>query len=214
MARLTAPLLSLDASGSIAKSLVFARWKGISYARVHVIPANPNTTKQQEVRGIFSTLAEMWKRMPLLAREPWIADVAGLPLTPRNRHVQLNVAALIDQTDLNLLVMSAAQGMALPPENATFTPGVGLITVAADTPTPPVDYTLTSMVAAICKDGDPSPVFVTTTVAEEDVETPYSVEFTGLDTVAYQCGIWCKWTRGSDSKLMYSTAVRGQATPT
>lgn len=214
MARLTAPLLSLGASGSIAKALVFASWKGIDYARVWVTPANPKSTKQQEVRGIFSTLNEMWKRMPLLARAPWTADVAGLPLTDRNRHIQLNVPVLIDETTLDLLVMSVAQGMALPPENAVFTPGVGLITITADTPTPPVDYTLTAMVAAICKDGDPSPAFVTTTLAQEDVETPYSIEFTGLDTEPYQCGIWCKWTRASDSKLMYSTAVRGQATPT
>jgi len=214
MARLTAPLLSLGASGSIAKALVFASWKGIPYARVHVIPTNPNTTKQQEVRGVFSTLAEMWKRMPLLAREPWTADVAGLPLTDRNRHIQQNVPVLIDETTLDLLVMSVAQGAALPPENALFTPGSSLITITADTPTPPVDYTLTAMVAAICKDGDPSPVLIITTLAEECVETPYSIEFTGLEEVPYQCGIWCKWTRASDSKLMYSTAVRGQATPT
>ncbi|GAJ22097.1 unnamed protein product, partial [marine sediment metagenome] len=84
MARLTAPLLSLGASGTIAKSLVYSVWKGIPYVRVHVIPANPNSVAQQEVRGIFSTLAEMWKRMPQLARDPWQADVLGLPLTARN----------------------------------------------------------------------------------------------------------------------------------
>lgn len=214
MARLTAPLLSLGASGSIANSLVFATWKGIPYARVHVIPANPKSAKQQEVRGIFSTLAEMWKRMPQLARDPWQNDVLGLPLTARNRHVQQNVSVLIDETTLDLLVMSVAQGQAIPPINETFTPGVGLITIAGETDTPPVGYTLTSMVAAVCKDGDPSPVFTTATLAEEDAETPFSVEITGLDTVPYQCALWCKWTRTSDSKIFYSTAVRGQATPT
>jgi len=214
MARLTAPLLSLGASGSIAKSLVYSRWKGIPYVRVHVVPTNPKSTKQQEVRGIFSTLAEMWKRMPQLARDPWQNDVLGLPLTARNRHVQQNVKTLIDETTLDLLVMSVAQGQAIPPITETFTPGVGLITIAGATDTPPVGYTLTSMVGAVCKDGDPSPVFVTATLAGEDEETPYSIEITGLDTVAYQCALWCKWTRTSDSKIFYSTAVRGQATPT
>ena len=214
MARLTAPLLSLDASGTIGEALTFARWKGINYVRTRVIPANPNTTKQQEVRGVFSTLSEMWKRMPQLARDPWQTAVKGLPLTDRNRHVQENTALLIDQTTLDLLVMSVASGQSVPPDNPLFTPGVGLITITADAPTSPVDYTLTSMVAAICKDGDPSPVLITETQAEEDAETPYSVEFTGLDTVIYQCGIWCKWTRGSDGAIFYSAAQRGQATPT
>jgi len=214
MARLTAPLLSLGASGSIAKSLVYSVWKGIPYVRVHVIPANPKSVAQQEVRGIFSTLAEMWKRMPQLARDPWQNDVLGLPLTARNRHVQQNLKTLIDETTLDLLVMSVAQGQAIPPINESFTPGVGLITCLAETDVPPVGYTLTSMTAAICKDGDPSPVLVTATLADEVLVEPYSVEFTTLDTVPYQCAMWCKWTRTSDSKIHYSTAVRGQATPT
>lgn len=78
MARLTAPLLSLGASGSIAKSLVYSTWKGIPYARVHVIPANPKSVGQQEVRGVFATLTEMWKRMPQLARDPFVYAVRGL----------------------------------------------------------------------------------------------------------------------------------------
>ena len=214
MARLTAPLLSLGASGKIGNALVFASWKGIDYARTWVIPENPNTANQQEVRGCFSTLTEMYKRMPQLARDPWQAAALGLPLTDRNIHIQQNVPVLKDQTDMNLLVMSVARGQAIPPENELFTPGVGLITITADAPTAPVGYTLTSMTAAICPDGDPSPVLIVTTLADEGTEAPYSVEFTGLDTVPYQCGIWCKWTRDSDSKIFYSTACRGQATPT
>ncbi|GAI78618.1 unnamed protein product [marine sediment metagenome] len=106
------------------------------------------------------------------------------------------------------------QGQAIPPINETFTPGVGLITCLAETDTPPAGYTLTSMIAAICKDGDPSPVLVTATLANEVLVEPYSVEFTDLDTVPYQCAMWCEWTRTKDSKIHYSTAVRGQATPT
>jgi len=214
MARLTAPLLSFGASGALAKALVFASWKGIPYARTYVIPANPKSTAQQEVRGCFSTLNEMWKRMPQLARDPWQAAVRGLPLTDRNRHIQANVAVLKDQSDLTNLVMSVATGQAIPPTDCTFTPGVGLITLVGVAPTSPVGYTLTSLVAAVCKDGDPSPVLTVTTLAGEDPSAPYSIEITGLDTVLYQCGIWAKWTRDTDSKIFYSTAVRDTATPT
>jgi len=214
MARLTAPLLSLAASGTIAKSITFSSWKGIAYARTRVIPYNPKSVAQQEVRGVFSTLNEMWKRMPQLARDPWQNWVTGKPLTGRNKHIQASAAALKGETDLAKLVMSVAGGQAVPPEGESFTPGTLLITAAADTPVAPVGYTLTSMIAACCLDGDPSPVLAVATVAIEDVETPFSCVLEGLTAALYQVGIWCKWTRDSDSKVFYSTAVRGTATPT
>ena len=55
MAKLTGPLLSLSASGQFAKTMVYATWKGIKYARQYVIPQNPNTSAQQVARGYFST---------------------------------------------------------------------------------------------------------------------------------------------------------------
>lgn len=51
MAKVTSPLMSLDASGSIAGALTFSKWKGRNYARQLVIPANPQTTGQQVNRA-------------------------------------------------------------------------------------------------------------------------------------------------------------------
>lgn len=51
MAKLTAPLMSLSASGAIAKALVFFPWKGLNVARQYVVPSNPNSTAQQTQRG-------------------------------------------------------------------------------------------------------------------------------------------------------------------
>ncbi len=210
MARLTAPLLSLDARGSIAKSIVFSSWKGINYARVHVIPANPKSTAQQEVRGVFSTLTEMYKRMPAIARAPWIAAIRGQPLTARNRHIQASAKALKDQTDLNLLVMSVAGGQALPPENVVPSDATGqILNLTADTPTPPIGYTLTAIQGAAVEDGDPSPVLTKTTFVGEDVTTPYTIDIDVLVGGTFQYACWCKWTRDSDSVIFYSTAVRG-----
>ena len=152
--------------------------------------------------------------MPQLARDPWQTAIKGLPLTDRNQHVKENVVPLTDQSDLNLLVMSVSSGQSVPPVNESFTPGVGLITCLAEAPVSPVGYTLTSMTAAVCLDGDPSPVFITETHAGEVLVAPYSVEITDLDTAPYQCAMWCKFTRDSDSAVFYSSAVRGQATPT
>jgi len=50
MARLTGPLLSLDASGSIFGTVVYSKWKGLNYARLSVKPYNPKSEYQTGVR--------------------------------------------------------------------------------------------------------------------------------------------------------------------
>jgi len=211
MARLTGALFSLAASGTIAKTLTFAKWKGIQYARTRVVPYNPQSVAQQEVRGVFSTLSEMWKRMPIPARNPFICAVRGLPLTARNKHVQVNVAALIDAINLDNLVMSISTGSSVPP--AAVAPSeapAGSITLDITAPVTPAGYTLRAYYAAAVQDGDPSPVLVRTTFYE-------SVASPGLQivipvtpaSVTFQWGCWVQYTRASDSKDFYSAAVRG-----
>jgi len=51
VAKLKAPLLSLGASGQLAKTLVFFGWKGLNVAREYVVPANPKTASQVTQRG-------------------------------------------------------------------------------------------------------------------------------------------------------------------
>ena len=45
MAKVNAPLLSFGASGKLANSLVFMKWKGIPTARRWLVPANPKTAE-------------------------------------------------------------------------------------------------------------------------------------------------------------------------
>lgn len=58
MAKVSAPFLSLDASGTVASTLTASKWKGRNYMRLRIIPANPDTADQQEVRSILGTLAK------------------------------------------------------------------------------------------------------------------------------------------------------------
>ncbi|MBA7587394.1 hypothetical protein ES708_29423 [subsurface metagenome] len=60
MAKVKGPLFSLGASGQLAKTLVYADWKGIDYVRQYVIPANPKTAEQQEQRGFFTAAIDAW----------------------------------------------------------------------------------------------------------------------------------------------------------
>jgi len=61
MAKVTAPFLSLDASGTVAGTLTASKWKGINYMRQRVIPKNPKTFKQVAVRGVIADASLAWK---------------------------------------------------------------------------------------------------------------------------------------------------------
>jgi len=73
MAKVTAPLLSLGASGKIANTLVASVWKGIPYMRQYVVPANPQTTDQVAHRNAFTAAVAAWRNYitGALAREAW-----------------------------------------------------------------------------------------------------------------------------------------------
>ncbi len=58
MAKVTGPLMSLDASGTVAKTTTFSKWKGRNYVRLRVTPANPQSTDQVATRGYLGVLAK------------------------------------------------------------------------------------------------------------------------------------------------------------
>ena len=56
MARVTGPLMSMEASGTIGKSLTFATWVGRQYVRRWTRPSNPQTADQMDQRNAFSVI--------------------------------------------------------------------------------------------------------------------------------------------------------------
>ena len=100
MAKISAPLLSMGATGSIGDAITFGTWRGISYARQKVTPANPRTAAQQANRQRFALLREMWKLAPAVLRAPWTAFAAGRPFTDMNKFVGENVRTLNGQMDV------------------------------------------------------------------------------------------------------------------
>ena len=51
MAKVTGPLMSLDASGTVAGTVVFSKWHGRNYVRQRVIPQNPRSEDQEFARN-------------------------------------------------------------------------------------------------------------------------------------------------------------------
>jgi hypothetical protein len=64
-------------SGQAGKAGVFATWKGRQYRRAYVIPSNPNTTKQLEVRDSLKNAITRWHSYITQQRQSYAYMAAG-----------------------------------------------------------------------------------------------------------------------------------------
>jgi len=71
-------------SGQAGKAGVFAKWKGRQYRRKYVIPANPNTTMQQAVRGFFTNAISAWHTYHSIQRLVYSYLATGLVMSGMN----------------------------------------------------------------------------------------------------------------------------------
>ncbi len=85
MARVTGPLFSMSASGTIAKALTFAAWKGIAYVRGYFVPANPNTQAQQNVRKALSLAVALWQTLSQNDEDAWNSFAEGTGMSGYNQ---------------------------------------------------------------------------------------------------------------------------------
>lgn len=215
MAKLVGPLLSIGASGQIAKSMVFSKWHGIKYARRYVIPANPNTTGQQKTRQVFTNIDATWKYLQTLARAPWTAAVKGRPMVARNMLMKINIPKIIDQTDMADFVASPGNGGGLAPASATFaaTATAGEIKCTITPPATPVDWTLEKSVAMAFPNRAPTELPTVQDVEDSASATPWGITLTGLtSSTEYVVAAWLEWTR-ADGTTVYGASITGTATP-
>ena len=105
MAKLKAPLLSLGASGQLAKTLVFFPWKGLNAVREYVIPSNPRTSLQLAQRAHVTTMVAAIHTAQALAANPMVevdqvaysalSQAKGLIMTWFNMAVKLGIDCLV-----------------------------------------------------------------------------------------------------------------------
>lgn len=93
MATTKGPLLSLDASGTVAGTMVFSKWKGRNYVRRHAIPANPKTQPQIANRTMMAFLAQSWSDLSAPEQASWEALAASQSISPFDAYVQVNLRA-------------------------------------------------------------------------------------------------------------------------
>lgn len=212
MAKVSAPLLSFGASGTIAGTQVYSTWRGVPYARRHVIPANPKSPDQTKTRLAFAWLVGVWKLADPRFQEPWNAFSAGRPFVGRNALVSKNNSALRTATDLTGLIFSpgAKGGLAVPA--ATFTGGSGTITIAPTAPALPTGWSIVEAVGCAIKGQDPQTAVLFTSYTGFDATASYSIALT-VPAGAYECATWFKFMK-PDGTFAYSPSFNGTATAT
>jgi len=94
MAKVTGPLMSMDARGALGKAIVFSNWKGVAVVRQFVIPSNPNTAAQQSVRAAFSSAVEVFKTLSAEDKTAWGRRASGLAMSGYNALVKYCSAAI------------------------------------------------------------------------------------------------------------------------
>lgn len=90
MARTTAPLFGLDASGSLAKSIVFSKWRGRTYVRRHAIPSNPQTGLQVGMRAVFRFISQIYAGLDPAIKLAWEEMGASDNITGLNAMMRAN----------------------------------------------------------------------------------------------------------------------------
>lgn len=195
MAKTTAPLLSMEASGQIGSTLVASKWKGRAYMRRYTIPANPNTAGQQLTRNTFRWLNNVWKFMPGSATGAWQLYAETSRITDRNGFIKLNNGPLREETDLANMVLSPSAKSGLIAAAVTPTPAAGQITVDLTPPVLPTGWTVTKAYAACIRDQDPQTEAFYEVTAGSDATSTYQVILAGLDAADYLVGGWFEFAR-------------------
>jgi len=214
MAKVTGPLMSLGGSGSLAKTFVVSKWKGRPYIRQHVIPANPNSTSQQETRSLFSWLQGVWKLAPTALTDPWNAAAQGQVLTGRNLLTSQGVKAMRTETDIIKMVFSpgAKGGPAASAVSAVGGGSSGEIDVTITPPSTPPGWTLAEYVAVAIASQNPQSDTQYLAIANSDAASPVTIS--GLTGgTAYEVGGFIKWTK-PDGTTAYGASLNATATAT
>jgi hypothetical protein len=90
MVKVSAPAMSLDASGSLAGALVFSKWKGRNYVRQLITPSNPKSGPQIGVRAMFRFLSQIWDGLSAADKATWETRADQTVISPFNAFMSVN----------------------------------------------------------------------------------------------------------------------------
>ena len=83
--------MSVDASGTYGKALVFSKWKGRNYVRERVTPTNPKAPKQCGVRSMMGFLANQWYGLSVPNKATWDDAALARQISSFNQYASHNL---------------------------------------------------------------------------------------------------------------------------
>ncbi len=95
MARVTGPLMSMGASGTIGKALTFGKWKGRAWVREWFTPENPKTPKQVNVRTALTLLIAEWQGEDQATQDKWNVYAEPFNMAGVNKYVSKGMDAYV-----------------------------------------------------------------------------------------------------------------------
>lgn len=121
MAKIKFSALVSEMSGKLNGSVI-ARGKNYTTVRNRVIPVNPNTALQSQIRQLFATISKNWSTLTETERSSWNSVVSQWIGTGIFADVKTLSGKALYQKLNNNLIMNGFLGISTPPAKANFTP--------------------------------------------------------------------------------------------
>lgn len=208
MSKVRGPLLSMRATGQIGTSQVYATWRGVPYVRQYVVPANPRTTAQIQVRSPFAWLQDAYRSIPGALAAVYEAYTAGRPMIARNGWTKINLPALQAQLDIGNLTFSPGARGGPAPASINVTPGSGSLQVNVTTTALPTGWSIAAAHVVALEMQDPQSDFIGPWRYGSGNTAPYSVTLSSLGNgVEYMVGAWIEYLR-PDGSAAYSASLQ------
>jgi len=126
MAKVTGPLFSMSASGTIGKAVTYGRWKGQPWARVWFSPENPQTDKQVNIRKALELMVAYWQSGAINpeGKAAYEAGAASLGMSGYNLYMRRGLNAYIAQLTIDVEPLSVEVTGTYPDDVFTWAPVV------------------------------------------------------------------------------------------
>jgi len=120
MAKVTGPLMSMSASGTVGKAITFGKWKGRQWCREWFTPENPKTEKQVNVRTALTLLLPQWQAQSVESKATWDAYAAPFNMAGVNKFISRGMDAYVAQLTTDVTPTSVTVSGAPPAEVWTW----------------------------------------------------------------------------------------------
>lgn len=124
MAKVTGPLLSMSASGTVGKTLTFGAWKGREWCRQWFIPQNPKSAKQLNIRKALTLLIASWQSQTQEQKDKWDVYAEAFRMAGVNKFVGKGLDAYVSQLTTSVDPLSVTLTGDPPAEVWTWLPVV------------------------------------------------------------------------------------------